>query len=386
MKSAWEGVKDFFGGIWDAITGKSSDSSGNVNTDVSSNFEQAAQNTQQSWNAAQQAVETSASGMETSANTSLQNIRTSFTTTVTGVNQMATRIQAASTRIQTALTQLQTKFTASGVAIVATVTLTGTTVTATTTAAMATTMAVVTAGLAAINAAFIASGGAIRSSAASTAAGITSAFSSAMANARSSVASGLAAIQGMFAGIHLSLPHVAVPHFSVSGTLSLNPPQVPSISVSYYKNGGILNGPTLFDLQGNHAKVGGEAGAEAVTPLAELWKNMKQIVGDTFVEKMSSVRKLLQNSEEVGNMKTAYAYYGGQQAQTVEAPQVNSSGNGQKETVNNIHVTNSPTVVVNGDKPGDLEQKLEENNESLIRRIFREIRERDDDNDRTVYD
>ena len=335
-------MKDFFGGIWDAITGKSSDSSGNVNTDVSSNFEQAAQNTQQSWNAAQQAVETSASGMETSANTSLQNIRTSFTTTVTGVNQMATRIQAASTRIQTALTQLQTKF--------------------------------------------IASGGAIRSSAASTAAGITSAFSSAMANARSSVASGLAAIQGMFAGIHLSLPHVAVPHFSVSGTLSLNPPQVPSISVSYYKNGGILNGPTLFDLQGNHAKVGGEAGAEEVTPLAELWKNMKQIVGDTFVEKMSSVRKLLQNSEEVGNMKTAYAYYGGQQAQTVEAPQVNSSGNGQKETVNNIHVTNSPTVVVNGDKPGDLEQKLEENNESLIRRIFREIRERDDDNDRTVYD
>lgn len=44
------------------------------------------------------------------------------------------------------------------------------------------------------------------------------------------------------------------------------------------------------------------------------------------------------------------------------------------------------TVVVNGDKPGDLEQKLEENNESLIRRIFREIKERDDDNDRTVYD
>ena len=271
-------------------------------------------------------------------------------------------------------------------AIVATVTLTGTTVTATTTAAMATTMTVVMAGLAAINTAFIASGGAIRNSAASTAAGITSAFSSAMANARSSVASGLAAIQSMFAGIHLSLPHVAVPHFSVSGTLSLNPPRVPSISVSYYKNGGILNGPTLFDLQGNHARVGGEAGAEAVTPLAELWKNMKQIVGDTFVEKMSSVRKLLQNSEEVGNMKTAYAYYGGQQAQTVEAPQVNNSRNGQKETVNNIHVTNSPTVVVNGDKPGDLEQKLEENNESLIRRIFREIKEKDDDNDRTVYD
>ena len=168
--------------------------------------------------------------------------------------------------------------------------------------------------------------------------------------------------------------------------MSVNPPQVPTVSVQYYKNGGILNGPTLFDLNGNQAKVGGEAGAEAVTPLTELWKNMRQIVGETFADKMSTVKTLLQNGKDLGKTQEAYNYYGEQQLQTVEAPKVAASGYNKKETVNNIHVTNNPTVVVNGDKPGDLERKLEENNEALAKRIIREIKEGEEDDNRTVYD
>ena len=119
-----------------------------------------------------------------------------------------------------------------------------------------------------------------------------------MESAKNAVSNAIGALKSKF-NFSWSLPKLKLPHVSISGGFSINPPSVPHFGISWYKNGGILNGPTLFDLQGNHAKVGGEAGAEAVTPLTELWKNMKQIVGDTFIEKMSSVRKLLQNSEEV---------------------------------------------------------------------------------------
>lgn len=66
------------------------------------------------------------------------------------------------------------------------------------------------------------------------------------------------------------LPHIKLPHFSVSG--SANPIDwltqgVPKLSVKWYKNGGIMTSPTMFGLTGNTAHIGGEAGKEAILPL-----------------------------------------------------------------------------------------------------------------------
>lgn len=68
---------------------------------------------------------------------------------------------------------------------------------------------------------------------------------------------------------HLSLPHIKLPHFSISGKFSLNPPQIPKISVSWYKNGGIFTRPTLAGI--------GEAGPEGVIPLDKLWMKLDAI-------------------------------------------------------------------------------------------------------------
>ena len=63
---------------------------------------------------------------------------------------------------------------------------------------------------------------------------------------------------------------IKLPHFSLTGKLSLIPPSVPKISVDWYANGGIFTKPTVFGGVG----VGDVAGGEAVLPLAKLWEEM----------------------------------------------------------------------------------------------------------------
>ena len=96
---------------------------------------------------------------------------------------------------------------------------------------------------------------------------IKGAFSSMIENAKSIVSGGLDRIKGFFAGCHLQLPHIKLPHFSISGSLSLNPPSVPHLSVDWYKkamdDAYILNSPTIFGTAGGKLLGGGEAGQEA---------------------------------------------------------------------------------------------------------------------------
>ena len=79
-----------------------------------------------------------------------------------------------------------------------------------------------------------------------------------------------------------SLPHLKLPHITISGKFSLNPPSAPSFGIEWYRKGGILTDPTIFGLNpftGN-AMVGGEAGAEAIAPIDTLKQYVTEAVNE----------------------------------------------------------------------------------------------------------
>lgn len=103
------------------------------------------------------------------------------------------------------------------------------------------------------------------------------AISNAINSAKNIVSSGLSKIKGFFSSCHLSLPKIRLPHFSIKGKFSLNPPSVPTFGVSFYKQGGIMTNPTLFGFAGNKAMVGGEAGPKNLGHYKETYRKNKSV-------------------------------------------------------------------------------------------------------------
>lgn len=110
---------------------------------------------------------------------------------------------------------------------------------------------------------------------------IYSTISSKMSAARDAVGNAISALKSKF-NFSWSLPHLKLPHVSISGSFSINPPSVPHFGISWYKDGGILTRPTIFGAAGNNLLAGGEAGAEAVVPLATLWDKLKTMITSVF--------------------------------------------------------------------------------------------------------
>lgn len=89
---------------------------------------------------------------------------------------------------------------------------------------------------------------------------IKSAIETPIQNARDTVRNVIDSIKGFF-NFSWSLPHLKLPHLSISGSFSIDPPSVPHFGIDWYAKGGVFNGPSVIGV--------GEAGPEGVVPFNE---------------------------------------------------------------------------------------------------------------------
>lgn len=106
------------------------------------------------------------------------------------------------------------------------------------------------------------------------------------------------------------LPKIKLPHFTISGKFSLNPPSIPKFGVSWYAKGGILTSPTIFGMSGNRFIGGGEAGHEAVLPIELLRKYIREensannsFLAQMIKEAISELNITAENNIYIGDKK-----------------------------------------------------------------------------------
>lgn len=155
--------------------------------------------------------------------------------------------------------------------------------------------------------------------------GVKSTISSGLNAAKSIVSNVLGAIKGKFSSIFegaknivsnainriksffnfsWSLPHLKLPHISISGSFSLTPPSVPHFGISWYKkamdDGMIMNQPTIFgyNAKSNQFLAGGEAGSETVVGTQSLMDMIRVAVNEenaSLLEKLDRILTILES-------------------------------------------------------------------------------------------
>lgn len=108
---------------------------------------------------------------------------------------------------------------------------------------------------------------------------IKNAISNAFEEAKNKVQSVIDRIRQIINGASWRLPHLSIPHLSVYGSFSLNPPSVPHFSISWYKkaydNPMLFTSPTVLQTPQGMKGFGDKAGGEVVLGMNKL----KELVG-----------------------------------------------------------------------------------------------------------
>ncbi|HAQ0436931.1 TPA: phage tail tape measure protein [Enterococcus faecium] len=96
-------------------------------------------------------------------------------------------------------------------------------------------------------------------------------------------------ISGIFDNLNISIPHIPLPHFKLSGEFNPLKGKIPTLGVDWYAKGSVFNSPNIIGV--------GEAGPEAVLPLK---RSVLQEIGDRILSS-TSVSSRAQTIQPVNN-------------------------------------------------------------------------------------
>jgi TP901 family phage tail tape measure protein len=152
------------------------------------------------------------------------------------------------------------------------------------------------------------------------------------------------------------------------GGKGINIPEIPQLAK------GSKSTPDTF--------IAGEAGPELITNAPGRTVYTAQQTKDIFSAQNAAAQ--VAQAAGAGQMASQVFYNTTNNAPEVKPPEVVSgagAGGG-----NNITITNSPTIYVDSDKAGDLEEKLEENNRNLLQEVEDLLDKRNDDERRSRHE
>ena len=139
---------------------------------------------------------------------------------------------------------------------------------------------------------------------------IKNTFTSVFEGAKQVVSNAINYIRGLLSG-ELSFPHIRLPHFSISGRFSLNPPEVPHFSVDWYKkamnNPIMLDGATIFGAMNGNLLGGGEAGSEMIVGTNKLMQMIaKAKGGETVINNQFTINATDKDPQELAQEISFY--------------------------------------------------------------------------------
>lgn len=302
VAAGWEGIKGYYsagftfvdnlsGGKLSEIKSKFSEKTSEIKTKVSEGWENmktTVTNKMTEWknNASNKLTE-----IKSGFSSKVSEIKTKWSTDFANIKDKATSLmETAKSNVSTKLNNMKSAYSEKGGGIKGIVSATFTGVKDTMNSLMGTANTLTGGKLDSIKSAFSSKMGAAKSTVSSVLDDIKGAFSSKLESAKSTVSSVIEKIKGVF-NFKWSLPHLNLPHISVNGGEAPygigGKGSLPSFSIEWYKNGGIMTNPTVFGINGNSLMVGGEAGDEAILPLAEFYNKLNSILD----KKLDAVQK-----------------------------------------------------------------------------------------------
>ena len=256
----WENCKETIISIWEAIKGAVSNAINAVKTTLTTVMEAIKGVVTEKWQMLKTSVETIVNGIKAKVTQVWTAIQTALSPIVDRIKTSVTDAwNTAKTNVTTALNGIKT-----------TVSSVWNTIKSTVSTAVNAVKSTISTGL-----------NAAKSTVSSIFNSIKSTISNTLNTAKNTVQSAINAIKSKF-NFSWSLPKLKLPHVSISGKFSINPPSVPHFSISWYKkamdNGMILNSPTIFGMKGNNLLAGGEAGSETVVGTQSLMEMIRDAV------------------------------------------------------------------------------------------------------------